>query len=55
MVTYEFQVEGDPKCYEDPVRVAFDSYDHVTISANPVQECDPSITRRRKHWYYLWL
>jgi hypothetical protein len=29
MVTYEFRVEGDPKCYRDPVRVVFDSYDHA--------------------------
>jgi TonB family protein len=55
VVTYEFRVAGDPKCYADPVRVVFNSYDHVTISANPVQTCDPRITRRRKHWYYLWL
>jgi hypothetical protein len=53
-LTYEYKLEGEAQCGRKPVRVTFESYDHVTLVTTPVMLCDPAATLKRKHWYWPW-
>ena len=43
-IIYDYKLEGTASCEVSPSLVTFDSPDRVTIVANPVQTCDPSVT-----------
>ena len=47
-IVYDYRLEGTASCEVSPSLVTFDLPDRVTIVANPVQTCDPSVTMSKR-------